>query len=205
MWVASSRYPCCNGPCIEFNWKTIFAVMRKGLVRIHYALVVGLCVLLAGCGEPALKPGPNWVPKVIGGPIEVRPLPLATELAEDYGKWIRESNSKKLRVYEVVIRDSRQQLNFESAVRRGDSAVGRTTTTFASFTFSNAPNSFYVFEWMEQGKQDSNLVRVFDKPKKFLVHLIQTQDVPIARLQIIAIEGIECTGHRVAIEETSVP
>jgi len=127
MWVANRGYPCCNGPCIEFNWKTIFAVMRKGLVRIYYALVVGLCVLLAGCGEPALKPGQNWVPKVIGGPIEVRPLPLATELAEDYGKWIRESNSKKLRVYE---------------------------------------------------------------------------DVPFARLQIIAIEGIEQTGYRGAVEET---
>jgi hypothetical protein len=182
------------------------AVIIKTLGCIHRALfLVGACVFLSGCGDSVLKPGPNWIPKIIGGPIEVRPLPPANALAEDYGKWIRESSGVKYRVYEVAINNSRQQLNFESEVRRGDSPVGRTTTTFASFTFSNAPNSFYVFEWMEHGKQDSKLVRVTDTPKTFLLKLIQTEDVPIPRLQIVAIEGIEQTGQRVAIAETRVP
>jgi hypothetical protein len=169
--------------------------------RFIFLVVVGS---LGGCGEPVYKPGKNWIPKSVGGPIETRPLPNSSRLAEDYREWLS-SDGVKLRLYEVTVAAPTQQLNFNAKTFRSETPVGRTTTTLVTFVFSNSSNNVYQLEWMAHGRQDPDLVKVTDQPKKFLVRLLQTKDVPMPRLQIVAIEGIESTRQLVASEEHAVP
>jgi len=120
------------------------------------------------------------------------------KLEDDYRQWLASSNQPKVRLYEATLQNPGNQTAFRFEVTRGETPVGRRTMTFASFIYSDQTNGSYQLEWHKHGKQNPEFIRVGSKPKKVLLHLTQTQDVPLPRLQIVAIEGVECPGLLVA-------
>jgi hypothetical protein len=167
-------------------------------------IVAVLCACLGACGKPASNSAKNWIPNSVGGPIEIRPLPARAKLVDDYREWISASTSGKVRLYEVTIHRSSQQIDLESQVYRANTPLGGIMTD-ASFIYSNGVDNMYRFEWGVPGKQSPKLLKVDDRPKKFLVTVIQMQDIPLPRLQIVAIEGVPTTRQLVAVQETTVP
>jgi hypothetical protein len=166
--------------------------------RSNATLVLIAIAFLAGCGERPLQLGSNWMPKSVGGPIEIRPLPPAGMLAEDYRQWDASTHDAKVRLYEVTIENTANQTGFASTISKGETPVGRRTTTFASFIYSSPTNGSYRLEWMVHGKQNPEFIRVGTEPKKFLLSLTQIRDVSMPRLQIVAIEGVQSDGVIVA-------
>jgi hypothetical protein len=171
---------------------------------LHLSFFVA-CLCLFGCGDPRLKPDLNWIPNSVGGPIEVKPLPTATNLSEHYQQWIESSQVAKVHLYDVLIEQSSEQSNFKWEVAKPKGPAGRVTRTFVSFVFKNATNGPYLMEWVANGAQNAELVRVGAKPKRFLLRVIQIRDIPMPRLQIVAIEGVEADGQLVAVHESEVP
>lgn len=171
----------------------------------YLVLLATLGSFLTGCEEPPLKPSSHWFPKSIAGPIEIRPLPPATMLQNDYSQWLASSSGPKVRLYEMVPRSSSEQSNLQADISKGKTPVGKRTGTFISFTYSNSTNGSYQLEWMEAGRQNVDFIRFGGEPKKFLLRLIQIRDVPVPRLQIVAIEGVESRGVLVATEDKSLP
>jgi hypothetical protein len=166
--------------------------------RSNAALVLIAIAFLAGCGEPPLQLGSNWMPKSVGGPIEIRSLPPVGKLAEDYRLWDASTNDARVRLYEVTVENAASQTGFVSTISNGETPVGRRRTTFASFIYTNPTNGSYRLEWMVHGKQNSEFIRVGAQPKKFLLSLTQIRDVSMPRLQIVAIEGVQSDGVVVA-------
>ena len=128
-----------------------------------------------------------------------------SKLQEDYQLWLASETQATVRLYEVTIRTISQQIDFTSQVRRTETPVGRPLVTFASFAYASPTNGLYSLEWKASGQQDSDLIRIGASPKRFLLQLLQTQDVPVPRLQVVAIEGVESRGLLVATDPKSDP
>ena len=161
--------------------------------------------VLFGCEEPALRPGTAWVPKTIGGPAEIRPLPPANQLRQDYSEWLAVNTNKIVRFYEVVLTGATNQMNFRLRTVRGETPLGRPWVTFVTFTYDGGTNGYYDFVWHYNGHQKEELLRLQNKPKRLLVFLQQTRDVDRPKLAIRAIEGIEARHAEVAINHDYVP
>lgn len=183
--------------------KVICAMLNFSFLR--FILLSIFAIGLLGCSEPQLRKSSNWMPTSVGGPIEIRRLPPADELAENYREWISSSDEPKVYLYEWIFSGSTNQEKFDFDVRRAESPMGRHLTTFASFIYRNPTNGEYQIEWMVSGRQNPDLIRLTHQDKKFLLSLIQTKDTPMPRLQIVAIEGIEHRGVLVAIKPENVP
>jgi hypothetical protein len=75
---------------------------RRALV-----LLVAAMMLATGCG-PLSEPPPtlgskNWKISGIGGPVELRPLPAADKVMEDYQQWRDSDAATKARLYEATL------------------------------------------------------------------------------------------------------
>ena len=161
--------------------------------------------LFSSCYPRPLRKSSHWFPTSLGGPIEVRPLPAADKLREDYREWISATNTPKVFLYSAILQGVTNQTEFKFKVVRGESPLGSPLTTFASFIYRDPTNGTYQLEWMEMGRQYPDLIRVTDKPRTFLLAILQTRDTLIPYLQIIAIEGVEWRGVLPAITRTNVP
>ncbi len=168
-------------------------------------LLIGVVLFVTSCSEPPLKWSDDWMPKAVGGPIEIRPLPPADQLREDYEQWIRETNAPRLRLYAETIEFPAVQTEFKFNISRGDTPVGQRTFTHASFVYSNHTKGLYELSWMEAGRQRKEFLLVKDRPRKFLLMLTQTRNSPFPELQIVAIEGVQNRGVRMASSPDRVP
>ncbi|MGE4109045.1 MAG: hypothetical protein AB7F66_17740 [Bacteriovoracia bacterium] len=168
-------------------------------------VLLGVCCGLGGCGEESLKYSDNWLPQSVGGPVEIRPLPESNRLKSDYEQWIHDTGGPKVRLYEQTISHPGEQVGFVSEVRRDETPLGRVAVTHASFIYSNEVKGEYRFEWMMNGRQNPQLLRIEDRPKRMLLRLTHTKDVVLARLQIVAIEGVGSHGTLVATQPEAGP
>ena len=159
--------------------------------------ISALIVILAGC-KPADKPVQAWIPRSVGGPIEIRTLPPAKSLANDYQQWVGSSSNPKVLLYQITLQDSNSQSAFHFEVRNARTPVGKHETTFASFIYTDPTNGAYQLEWNEIGAHSPNLLKVGREQKKSLLQPIQVMNTSVPRLQIVAIEGTKRSGVLVA-------
>lgn len=174
----------------------------------HFALTslsLWILIVSGGCEDPPLKSGTDWMPQCVAGRMEIRDLPPAHKLHDDYLQWVNSSTGSVARLYLANLQGSTNQLHFSFQVKRAESPIGRALTTFASFVYVDRTNGSYELNWMLTGRQNPDFIKLGAKPRKFLLKLIQTKDVSIPRLQIVAIEGVQRRGPFVATEDKTVP
>lgn len=164
-------------------------------------LVVSLAgLLVAGCDERPLRVGvANWKPQSSGGPIETRPLPRAMQVHSNYQEWVESETAAKVRLFEVVLTDAANQLNYSANIQRGDTPLGATDTTFITFDYRDPTNGTYQFAWHMRGKHQPDFLKLDGHPKKVWLQFIGVpEESTKPRLQILAIEGVESRANLVA-------
>jgi hypothetical protein len=172
---------------------------------LRKSLLLAGAIALTGCGERVLERTSDWKPKTVGGPVEIRPLPAANNLSTNYQEWISTSSGSKLLLYEARLQGSENQLNFSRDIARVKTSFGNPCFTSASFVYHDPTNGNYKLEWQQIGKINTDFLKISPQPKTFLLRLLQTKDVPIVRLQIVAVERIASDGIWVASEREYVP
>ena len=174
-------------------------LLRSG--RAITLLVLSLTgLLVAGCDEPPLKVGvTNWKPQSTAGPIETRPLPSAQQVHSNYQQWLESETAAKVRLYEVVMTDAANQLNYSVNIQRGDTPLGANDTTFVTFDYRDPTNGTYQLAWHMQGRHEPDFLNLDGHPKRVWLQLIGVpEESTKPRLQILAIEGVESRASLVA-------
>jgi hypothetical protein len=157
-------------------------------------------LLVAGCDERPLKVGvANWKPQSTSGPIETRPLPPAQQVHLNYQLWLESETAAKVRLYEVVLADAANQVNYSVNIQRGDTPLGAGDETFVEFNYRDPTNGTYKLEWSMRGKHRPNFLKLDGHPKKVWLRLFGAPgESAHPRLQIVAIEGVESRASLVA-------
>ena len=174
------------------------AAISKSLAWRHInSLIFVAC--LCGCGEPAMPPPElgvqTWKPTPVGGPLELRPLPPANRVLEDYQKWMKESSGDLARVYELTLEGASNQLDFTVEVLRGETPMGRPEHTYVSFIYTNRTIGGYKFVWDRLGRHNADFLRLRGQSKQAWVELnwrASKPELPIVR--IVAFEGLAPDG-----------
>lgn len=167
-------------------------------------LLLAAMILATGCG-PVSEPPPklgvkNWKIAGIGGPVEVRPLPPADQVMEDYRQWLDSEAATKARLYEAVLVGASNQLNFSVRTQKGNTPMGQSVNTLASFTF-RSPAGEYELYWWRFGRHNADFLKLTDQPKT-----VWLQPNPVAnesgnrQLEIVAFEGLEPVGGVMALK-----
>jgi hypothetical protein len=166
-------------------------------------LAMALTMFICGCGEPTSPPVklgvPNWKPSAVGGRVEVRPLPPANAILEDYRKWVEETPERVARVYETTLEGASNQLNFKVQIERGETPMGRPQHTYVSFLYSSETNGTYEFVWERLGRHNADFLKVRNGKKQVWVTFNwRASKSPIPILEIEAFEGMEVNGVLIA-------
>jgi len=133
----------------------------------------------------------NWRPTPVGGQLEVRPLPPADRIVEDYASWMRETPGNVARVYEATLAGASNQLQFSAEVVRGETPVGRPEHTYVSFVYKNAASGAYKLVWDRLGRHDAAFLRLGEKSKQVWLTLNWRASRPsLPILEIVAFEGL---------------
>ena len=141
----------------------------------------------------------TWKPTPVGGPLELRPLPPANRVLEDYQKWMKESSGDLARVYELTLEGASNQLDFTVEVLRGETPMGRPEHTYVSFIYTNRTIGGYKFVWDRLGRHNADFLRLRGQSKQAWVELnwrASKPELPIVR--IVAFEGLAPDGVLVA-------
>jgi hypothetical protein len=165
--------------------------------RIWPAALV--CFTLCGCGEPSLPPPTlgvdNWKPSSVGGPLEVRPIPPASQVIADHQAWVEFSTAAIARLYEIVLKGASNQHRFAVEIRRGETPMGRPQHTYASFVYQDPTNGAYELLWDRLGPHNADFLRLDDRPKRAWVTLNGRASTPgLPLLEIEACEGLKPDG-----------
>ena len=146
-------------------------------------------IAVIGC-DRSTKYQNDWYPTSVGGRIEIRKLPQAKLLAQDYQERVNSMKEPKALLYSIVLQCSNCQSELKFKVADADSPLGKQETTFVSFIYTNGTNGEYQFEWMEVGAQDSNSFRVGSTARRVLLQPIEVVNVQVPRLKIVGLEGV---------------
>ena len=167
--------------------------------------IVGLFVILCASGCRRQSPRGSisqWIPQHVGGPLEVRPLPPAKQLASHYEEWVASDPSDKVRLYEVTVGPTNRQLEF--SVRHGEGKIpmmGMRTSTMADFILSNEVSGEYFLRWHSSGKKSADFLRV---PAGQLKQMWLKVGIPVSdyppELDIVAVEGAKPSRMLVATD-----
>lgn len=150
--------------------------------------------------SPRLKAGSNWIPPVVGGPLEIRPLPPIEKLADDHAAWVRASPGKRVRLYEVTLTEPRRQSDYRHEIVYGKTPLGRRPSTFISFHYESAELGGMGIHFHAYGKHDASLLKIQTKPLRLLLEVSDA-----FQLNVEAIEGIEAFQTLVATTQTVTP
>lgn len=135
--------------------------------------------------------------------MEVRPLPAADQVVEDYRQWLESDAATKARLYEATLVGASNQSNFAVKIIRGDTPMGQSVETVASFTYRSS-NGEYEFLWGRFGRHTADFLKLTDQPK--IVWLqpnipnVVTNERGNPRFEIVAFEGLEPVGGVMAIK-----
>jgi hypothetical protein len=165
--------------------------------RLVFPVFLATCLL--GCGEASMPPPrvgvENWKPTPVGGPLELRPLPPANQVLENYRDWMKERSGDLARVYEVTLDGVTNQRNFTVEVLRGETPLGRPEHTDVSFIYTNSTIGAYKFQWHRLGRHNADFLKLHGQSKQVWVELnwrASKPELPI--VQIVAFEGLEPDG-----------
>ena len=159
--------------------------------------LLSVLIILTGC-DPSLPPpkaGPNWTVPGIGGPVEVRPLPPASKIVEDFNAWLNSQSDSRARVYEGRVWGETNQQNFSVQILRGGAPLGPAVSTRVSFIYNDPTNGSYEFRWGRLGRHNTSFLQLGQTPKRVWLYLdtiASAEGVP--KLDIVAFEGIELGG-----------
>lgn len=149
-------------------------------------LIVLAVTVIFSTPSPSLKAGPNWIPPVVGGPLEIRPLPPIGKLPADYAAWLKATPGPRVRLYEVKLAEPQRQSDYRHEVVYGKTPLGRRPSTFISFHYESAELGGMGIHFHASGKQDASLLQIRIKPLRLLLEVSDT-----FQLNVEAIEGIE--------------
>lgn len=173
---------------------------------IAFGIVFGLGSILAGLPKyKVLQASTNWIPSSYGGPLEIRPLPDMSEIDHDWETWGAGSTQKIGRLYEVTLANDIMQQRYRSEISRHDTPLGRPWYTVIQFDYVQGPDRRYQFSWQHLGKQDTNILRVVNHPRRVLVSFYGTNSSGIPLLSVRAIEGVEPMGQVWAESREATP
>ena len=176
-------------------------VIRK---RISTILAVSVAVIFGGCGEssqPPPKTGVStWRVNGVGGPLELRPLPPASNVVTEWNEWIDSETATKARVYQVKLSGSSNQQNFKVEIRRSNTPLGWANWTFATFLYTDPTNGTYAFLWRRLGRHQADFLKLDDKTVEVWVTPLSDSKTNIPLLHIEAFEGLEPTSPGVFAE-----
>jgi hypothetical protein len=158
-----------------------------------------------GCGQNSEQHPTDWMPKAVGGPIEVRPLPPAHLIAGDYQQWLDSSPGNKLRLYKAILQGAEKQKDLRFSVGPAESPLGSPITASATFSYDDGTNGIYVMRWMKKGKHSQDAIAVGSAPRTVWLKVLQARDTNPPHLQILGIEGFHSPGTYSATDETTVP
>ena len=169
---------------------------------------VSFCILLAfllsSC-EPSLPPPKtgvaNWKIQSVAGPLEVRPIPPANQILNEYKEWIESESTDKARLYETALTGASNQLAFKVEIRKDNTPVGHPNHTFVSFVYRDPLNGTYQYLWHRLGRHTGEYLKLTESPRivwvQFNEELTKGSGVPM--LEIVAFEGLEPSGVVVAM------
>lgn len=170
----------------------------RSIATLSFAAVILIC----GC-EPSAPPPKlgvqNWRPTSVGGPLEVRPLPPAAQMLDDYRKWMGETTGPVARVYQTTLVGSSNQLNFKVDVLRGETPMGRPQHTYVTFDYRNSSNGTYRFVWDRLGRHNADFMKLGEAPKRVWVTFNWRASEPAMPIvEIEGFEGMEASGVLIA-------
>lgn len=164
--------------------------MKQGTLRNILAVLessAAVAILVAGCGK-AESASPRKLASV-GGPLEVRPLPLPSQVATDYEAWLKASAGPRVLLYEVTLTNAASQVNYTNRIHLTDSPLGQSWISMTSFRYVFSSNEVAKFQVSEQGKRDASLMRVREQPVKIFIKPIKLLNTTVPEFVIVAVEG----------------
>lgn len=172
-------------------------------MRVLFLLVTAM-IIFSRCfplSDPPPKLGvKDWKPAGIGGPVELRPLPPADKVLEDYRQWLESDSEVKARLYEATLVGASNQLNFSVKVVTGDTPLGQSVSTIVLFIY-RTPAGEYKLYWSRRGRHNVEFLRLTDQPKTVWLQLNTVADViGMPQFEIVAFEGLEPAGGVIALE-----
>jgi len=162
--------------------------------------VISTMHILVGCNKKAEPPSQvNWLPMMVGGPQDIRPIPAANKVAQDYKEWVQGDPSPKIRLYSIELAGASNQINLSVNSFHGDTPLGARMTMTGSFVYRSPTNGDYFLKWSCRSPDETNNLRIGDAPRRALLQpleIIRESGIPVFR--IVAIEGVEPRGSVVA-------
>lgn len=151
-------------------------------------------ILFIGCIERNQQPigfgVDDWQPKGIGGPVEVRPMPLAKEVLNSYTRWMKEGSNRVGRVYEFEMFRT-NILNIRKEIRGGETPLGFVETTWVEVDYYDSQNGRYELFWLRRGRHDTRfLKRGFESRIVWCLPTGTTNAAGYPRVQLVGIEGV---------------
>ena len=132
----------------------------------------------------------DWKPKSVF-PIEVRPLPSASNVWADFKQWTSDGQVAKDRYYVARLGGAHRQRNLEVSYGYGDTPMGGSTYTSAQFGYLDDTNGVYTLTWMMRGRHKPDFLQFTSKERTY--YLVATlgmeADYP-PQFAIIAMEGV---------------
>jgi len=171
--------------------------------RNYTAISLVSVLALVGCEnsyQTPLRLGvQNWKPQSVSGPIEVRALPPAQRVMQDYEQWSNSQTVTKARVYSKTLRGP-HQVDFRVQYVRGDTPAGAADNTFVLFTYKDPTDGQYQFEWEMVGRHNADFLKLDARTAEvWLEPFGMSDDGKMPRLQIVAVEGLEPLNVLVAL------
>jgi hypothetical protein len=145
--------------------------------------LVAIAVLYLGCGQRA---GKEWIPSAVGGPLQIRPMPLPSQLEGDYRQWVEQSDKPTVRLYAVTLTNSEGQTGLVAEATRQDTPLGRPFATQIRFRYAFSTNEAAYFEFLLQGKHNPAFFRVSTNGLTFLAMPARLKGVREPILKIVA-------------------
>jgi hypothetical protein len=133
--------------------------------------------------------------------MEMRPLPPATRLQQDFREWVSATPGNRVRLYEVVLPANAQQLNYRHEIGWGETPLGRAPSTLVCFDYADATNGMYRFRWSRPGKHDTEWLKMAGQPLRLLVRPLHLGVQPLPEVCVEAVQGLEASGVFIATDD----
>jgi hypothetical protein len=191
---------------------------KESVRRRNYALGCGclsLCFIaavLVFCGglpwllspsTPREDAAASGLPRVVGGcQLELRDLPPANKVNEDYLEWRQRDRAPSAKHYRAMVA-GRFQKDYTVVQSGGETPLGWAPLTIASFTYVDPDAGTYRFLWTYSGRHQPSFLKLTERRRAIFVTPLLNETGP-PMLEIVGVQGVESHFRSFCLDERNI-